>query len=135
MRRDLPSSVILTSSARTATTSTTSVEGAGRGLQIVLDITATPNNAETLTPSVQVYDPGSQKYVAYTAFTALTASGLGATPTTETYVYTLYPSAAETAATAKHEVQALPLPANYRVTLTHSSTGSWTYTASVSELP
>lgn len=135
MRRDLISSVALTSSARTATTSTGSTEGSGRGLQIVLDVTATPNDSQTLTPSVQVYDPASQKYVTYTAFTALTASGLGASPTAETYVYTLYPAAAETAATSKHEVQALPLPAWYRVTFTHSSTGSWTYTASVSELP
>lgn len=136
MRTDLPSSVALTSAARTATPSATALtEAKGRGLQVIVDVTASPNNAETLIPAIQAYDPGSQKYVAYTAFTGITASTVGATATTQTYVFTLYPSAAETTATSLHEVQALPLPANYRVVFTHSSTGSWTYTASVSELP
>jgi hypothetical protein len=119
---------IYASAARTATpTAVPQTNHHGRGVLLVLDVTATPNNAETLTVAVQAKDPVSGKAVTLTAFAALTASSLGATPTTETYAYTVYPGAAETAAVSKHEVQALALPINWQATVTHSSTGSWTY--------
>lgn len=121
--------VLLPSTARTATTSTSDVTLTGtRGVQLYIDFTATPNNSETATVSIEAKDPASGKYQAMTAFAALTASGLGANPTTATYLYTIYPGGAETAATANHEVQALPLPQVWRVKVTHSSSGSWTYT-------
>jgi hypothetical protein len=118
----------LTSAARTATTNSADIKNnQARGVVVCLDVTATPNDAQTLTLAVQVKDEVSGKYVTVTAFTALTASALGATPTTETYVYTVYPGAAETAATAKHEVQALAVAGTFRVRCTHSAAGSWTY--------
>ena len=125
----------LASAARTASTPTPDQTNYnGRGAQITLDVTATPNNAETLQVTVEVKDPVSGKYVQVAAFTALTASVLGATPTTETYVYTLYPGAAETVAAAKHELQALPLGRTWRVNVLHSAGGSWTYSVGVTNL-
>ncbi|MGE0227764.1 MAG: hypothetical protein AB7I38_10995 [Dehalococcoidia bacterium] len=125
----------LASAARTASTATSDQTNYnGRGAQIILDVTATPNNAETLQVTVELKDPVSGKYVQVAAFTALTASVLGATPTTETYVYTLYPGAAETIATAKHELQALPIGRTWRVNILHSASGSWTYSVGVVNL-
>lgn len=119
---------LLSSAARSATTnSADQVNYNGRGVVIILDITATPNNAETLTLAVQIKDPISGKYVTVTAFTPLVASALGAAPTAETYIYTLYPGALETAAVAKHEVQGLALSREWRVVATHSAGGSWSY--------
>jgi hypothetical protein len=123
---------LLASAARTAAANSDQVRQAAvdmnRGIVLILDVTATPNNGETLTPSVQIYDPISAKYQTLTAFKA-TKKGeeIGATSTTTTLLYTLYPGASETESTASHEVQALPLPAIWRAVVTPSSTGSWTY--------
>lgn len=126
---------LLSSSARTSTTATSDQTNYNaRGVQLTLDITATPNNAETLTVELQVKDPVSAKYTTITAFTALVASALGASPTTATYVYTVYPGAVETAAVAQHEVQGLPVPRTWRARVVHSSTGSWTYSLAGSEI-
>lgn len=126
----------LTSVARTATpTVTAESAGDARGLQVIIDATASPNNAETLIPAIQAWDVGSSKWQTVTAFTGLLASTVTATATTETYVFTLYPGAAETSATGHHEVQALPVPSQFRIVPTHSASGSWTYTVSFSLLP
>lgn len=125
----------LASAARTASTPTPDQTNYnGRGAQITLDVTATPNDAQTLQVTVEVKDSVSGKYVQIAAFTALTASVLGATPTAETYVYTLYPGAAETIATAKHELQALPLGRTWRVNVLHSAGGSWAYSVGIVNL-
>lgn len=89
--------------------------------------TATPNNTETLTLAIQIKDPVSGKYQNLTGFAALLSSTLGASPTTATYVYTLYPGAVITAAATNNVVQGLALPRTWRVQATHSSTTSWTY--------
>lgn len=127
--------VLLSSEAKTATRTTLDVTASfadnARGIMLILDITGTPNNSETLTPSIQVKDPASGKYVTLTAYAATkTGTELGASPTTATLVYTLCPGGAETAAVANYEVQSLPVPATWRAVVTHSSTGSWTYTLS-----
>lgn len=129
------SGTALASAARTATTDSADIVSSGSGVVLAVDFTATPNNTETMTVAIQMKDPVSGKYVTMTVFTALTASALGATPTTETYLFTLYPAAAETAATAKHEVQALPCPRTFRVRMTHSAAGSWTYSVGYSLIP
>ena len=130
---------LLASAARTATATSELVRQApvdrNRGAMLILDITATPNNTETLTPSIEVYDTASGKYQALTAFKA-TKKGeeIGATSTTTTLLYSLYPGGAETEAVANHEVFALPLPGFWRAKVTHSSTGSWTYSLSYQTL-
>ena len=130
----LDTKTVLSSAARTASANSDRQDSNGCGVTVFLDVTATPNNTETLTLAVEGYDPASQKWVPLTAFTALTASDIGATSSTDTYAYTVYPGAVETAAAASHEVQGLPLPRWYRVAATHSSTGSWTYSVSIAEL-
>ena len=120
--------IIHPSQARTASpTPVPQNNGEGRGVLLVLDVTATPNDAQTLTVAIQVLDEASGKAVTLTAFTALVASALGATPTTATYLFTLLPGAAETIAVAQHEVQALELPLRWQARVTHSAAGSWTY--------
>ena len=127
-RRNNVGGTLLVSAARVATTSSSDQTNFnGRGGVLFVDFTATPNNTETFTLSIEEKDPVSGKYVPLTAFTALTSSTLGATPTTETYMYTLYPGALETVAVAKHEVNGLVLSRTWRATGTHSAAGSWTY--------
>lgn len=119
----------LATAARTATTNSADlVNYNAKGVQIAIDITVTPNNAETLTMAVQVKDQLSGKYVTITAFATILASGLGAAPTTATFIYTMYPGGAETAAVGNHEVQSLPIPRNWRIQVVHSSTTAWNYT-------
>lgn len=128
-QRNNAEATLLASAARTATTnSPDQTNYNGRGVVVTLDVTATPNNAETLTVAIQSKGPVSGKYVTISAFTALVASALGATPTTATFVFSLYPGVAETAAVGNHEAQALVLPRTWRVLVTHSAGGSWTYT-------
>jgi hypothetical protein len=135
----MPGGILLPSEARTATKQTDQVTFPAvdmyRGVMLALDITATPNNAETLTLSVQAYDLASKKYVPLTAFAAgKTGTELGAAPTTATSLFTVYPAGAETAAIANAEVQAMPIPNKWRAVVTHSAGGSWTYTLSYQPL-
>ena len=125
----------LASGARTASTPTPDQTNYnGRGAHIFLDITATPNNTETLQVTIEEKDPVSNKYIQIAAFPALTASTLGATPTAETYLYEIGPGISETIAVAKHELQALLLSRTWRVNVLHSAAGSWTYSVGIVNL-
>ena len=125
----------LASAARTASTPTPDQTNYnGRGAKIFLDVTATPNDAQTLTVTVEEKDGVSGKYVQIASFTALVASVLTGTPTTETYEYEIAPGIAETVAAAKHELQALQLNRTWRVNVLHSAAGSWTYSVGVVNL-
>lgn len=150
-------STVLASEPRTATTESdvqnTPVDQ--RGVLLVLDVTKAPPKARaekeeetaeekaelaaekaaeegTLALSLEVRDPASGKFIPLTAF-AVTKKAkeleAGATLT-----YTLYPGAAETAALGGHEVMALGLPGKWRVKVTHSAGGSWTYTVGASAI-
>ena len=88
--------------------------------------------AGTLTVSLEARDPASGKHVPLTAFAVTKkASELEAGTT---LAYTIYPGAAETAALGSHEVMALALPGKWRVKVTHSAGGKWTYTVGASAL-
>jgi len=117
---------LLTSQARTATAESDDVVSPRqRGAMLVLDITKAPAAADTLTVSIQARDPATGKYVTLTGFAASKKGEeleAGAT-----LAFTIYPAAAETAAIANHESQALPLPSRWRAVVTHSGGGSWTY--------
>ncbi len=125
---------LLESVERTATTSSNDViTSAGqRGVLIILDITKAPNANETLALQLEAKDPGSGKYVSITAF-AVSKKGeeLGAGTT---LLFSVYPGGLETAAVGSHEVQGLPLPRKWRVKVTHSAAGKWTYSVGVSPL-
>lgn len=118
---------LLTATAATGTQTTSDVESKlGRGVIVFIDVTTAGGGGETITPAIQFKDPGSAKYVTVTAFGTQTA--------TATYLYTLYPGGAETAAVGSHEVQALVLPKTWRVVVTHSASAAWTYTIGYSLL-
>ncbi len=111
---------ILSSAARTATTNSPDIVNYDhKGIMLLLNVTANPGGVVTLLLSVEAKIGGV--YRALTAFTVTAAA------TNANYAYTLLPGAAETAAIANHEVQALPIPRVFRVTVTHSAAGSWTY--------
>jgi hypothetical protein len=121
---------VLASAARTATPSIANITNYNaRGVRLFLNVTATPNNAETLTVAVEWVDPVSAAVKALTAFPAITATTLGASPAAgvREFVYELYPGSVETVAVANHEVQGGSLPRTLHPKVTHSSTGSWTY--------
>jgi hypothetical protein len=121
---------VLASAARTATPTIANITNYNaRGIRLFLNVTATPNNAETLTVSIEWVDPVSAAVKALTAFPAITATTLGAAPAagSRELVFELYPGAVETAAVANHEVQGGSLPRTLHPKVTHSATGSWTY--------
>ena len=112
----------LSSAARTTPTTTADqVNYNGRGLILILTVTANPGGAETLTVSIQAKVNSVATYKTIISF-AVTAAAAN-----DTYVYMLYPGAVETAATGQLEIQGLPAPRSWRATVTHSASGSWTY--------
>lgn len=148
---------LLSSEQRTATASSvdqTSPAGL-RGVLLTLDVTKAPPKARaekegetapekaelaaekiaeegTLVVSLELRDPASGKYVPLTAFAVTKkAKELEAGAT---LAFTIYPGALETAAIANHEVQGLALPGKWRVKVTHSAAGKWTYSVGASAL-
>ncbi len=120
MDRVISEGTLLASAARTASkTSDAQVNTTSRGVGLFLDVTANPGGAETLTVKIEWVDPVSGKVRAITAFSAIPAA------TNATYLYTLYPGALSSV--TNQEVQQGALPKGWRVTVTHSSTGEWTY--------
>lgn len=125
---------LLGSEERAATTSSEDqhTPAGQRGVLLTLDITKAPAAAETLALQLEAKDPSSGKYVPITAFAA-TKKGeeleAGAT-----LAFTVYPGGVETAAVGSHEVQALALPRTWRVKVTHSGAGKWTYSVGASAL-
>lgn len=126
-----------------------------RGVLLTLDVTKAPPKARaakeeetekekaelaaeklaeegTLAVSLELRDPASGKYVPITVFAVTKkAKELEAGATLS---YTIYPGAVETAAVGSHEVMALALPGKWRVKVTHSAGGKWTYTVGASKL-
>lgn len=114
---------LLDSSARTASTQTNTIVNQGWQHAIfVLDVTAVPGGGtQTLTPQLEIYIPTSATWEPITAFAATAADFSGEK------VYVVGPGVLETSAISDQEVAGIPLPVKSRVNITHSSTGSWTY--------
>lgn len=141
---------LLPSEERTATTHTDDVRSAveDSGVLLFLNVTDAPPEARakkeeetaeekaelkaeeeaqegTLKVVVEAKDEASGEYLPITAFAATKkAKELGAGTT---LAFMISAGAAETAAVANLEGQALPLPKHWRVTVTHSAVGTWTY--------
>lgn len=112
----------LASAARTATTSTPDQTNYnGRGCRAYVDVTAVPG-IETVTVTIEVKDPVSGTYTAILTGAALVATGH--------VIYTVYPDATVTANLAA----SLPLSRTWRVKLTHSASGSFTYSVGLENL-
>lgn len=142
--------VLLASEEREETTTSEDIRNflEDGGAFIVLDVTEAPPEARaakeeetpeekaeleaeedaeegTLKVVIEAKDEVSGKYIPITAFAVTKkAKELGAGAT---LAYTIYAGAAETAAIANHEVQALPLPRHWRAKVEHSEVGKWTY--------
>lgn len=112
---------LLASTARTATTASAAQSNHGWTCAIIiLDVTSGAA-AETLTPQVEAYIPTSATWEPITAFSATDAAFTGEK------AYILGPGVVESTAISDQEVAGIPIPAKWRVNVTHSSTGSWTY--------
>lgn len=113
---------ILASGARTTTQTTGDFTMRwGTGAWFLLNVTANPGGAETLTFALQVKDGNNGAYKTITAFAATAAAANAA------YSYGIFPGAVVTSAIGNTLVQGLPLSRQYRVVVTHSGAGSWTY--------
>jgi hypothetical protein len=113
---------ILRAGAYTATQNSSLFKSRGyRGLWLFVSQTANPNNAETITPAIQIYDDLNNAYKTITAFTAVASSG-----GTGSLVYCIYPGAVITSAVSNVQCQALPISREFRVVTQLSASGSWT---------
>jgi hypothetical protein len=83
----------------------------GRGLKLVIDVTAISGTSPTLTVTIQGKDPTSGKY-----FTILASAALNATATT---VLTVYPGQAVAANVSANDI----LPRTFRVIAVVGGTG------------
>lgn len=117
LQRNNVAGTALASAARTATTNSADlVNYNGRGVVVVLDVTAfaaTP----TITLTVEGKDPVSGGYYTILSGAAINVAG------TSRNVYVVYPGVTETAnVDASH-----PLPRTFRITVTHGDADSVTY--------
>jgi hypothetical protein len=119
------SGVLLASAVRAATATTDPQQNQdARGILMYLNFTVQAG-AETLTPEIQGYDPGSDTWATiHTAYTALSATG--------TYLLALFPAALSQVPATTGQGKNMVLPRTWRVVVTHSSTGNHTYSLSYS---
>lgn len=111
---------VFTSAARTATSSSEDFINYGRGLVLVLSVTAV-----TATPSVVFTVEGKVNGLYYTI---LTSAAITATGTT---VWKIYPGLTAAANTVVSDV----VPMFWRVTATHGDADSITFSLSASVIP
>lgn len=109
----------LASAARTASANADVTVHNGRSLMVILNITATPNNSETLTVSIRAKDSISGNYVTLLTGSPITASVINASLPNTTQMQLGVGLSVNTA-----------LARTMNVLVTHSSTGSWTYSVS-----
>ncbi len=123
-RRNNVEATALASAARTSSTnSADQVNYNGRGVQVVLDVTAASGTGG-LTVRIQGKDPVTGKYYNLNAApTAITATG--------TYVYTLSPGESNAASGDVQQRTAGALPRTWRVSVTHGDGSSYTYSVGV----
>jgi len=113
--------------------------GQAVALVLLLDITNTPNNGETLTPVFQIKDSISGKYVSTVAFGGILASAIGANPTTATFAYMIDPRLGATSAvsptgTGGFGYASFGPGGTMRCYFQPSGASPWTYSVSVQKL-
>ncbi len=122
-------STLKTATAATTSQTTDDVEAYdAAGAFIYVNVTTDPGAGETLAVQIEAKVPGTAAtYIPVSANTA------AATPGASCFVY--YPGAAETTATSNMQVMSVPVPAVFRVKVTHSASGAWTYTVGYDLIP
>ena len=109
---------IFASAVRSATTNSTTITNyTNRGGHIIIDVTAVPG-IDTVTPTIQGFDPISGKFYDILVGTALVATG--------TVVLKVFPGIASSANASANDF----LPLSWRVVMTHSALTNFTYSIS-----
>ena len=111
------SATVFASVARTVTSSVDTPTNGAAGVQIVIDTTAVSGASSTV-PTVSGLDPLSGKYYPLLVGSAIVATG--------TVVLTIFPGAVVTANLSANNF----LPATFRVTMTHGTADTTTYSVS-----
>lgn len=113
---------ILASAARTSTTSSgTQTNRSNNGAHFLFNVTAVPGG-DTVTPRIQGREPVSGDFYDILVGPAISATGLT--------VLKIYPGIAALANGAANDI----LPLQYRVSVTHSGAGSFTYSFAESRI-
>lgn len=99
--------------------------GTFKGILAFLDITVVPG-VQTIQLNIETEDVLTGVLQTYAVGTTRVGTG-------NTY-FLLYPGAVETIGIGNLEVQALPLPGKWRIRVTHSGAGNFTYSVSVQQL-
>lgn len=106
---------VLVSAVRAATNSSNPVVNErARGAHVIVDMTAVPG-VQTVTFTIEGYDPLSAKWYTILASTAIVATG--------TTVLKVFPGATASANVTANDC----IPRTWRVTATHSGAGNFTY--------
>jgi hypothetical protein len=117
---------VLSSAARTATTNHIDyINFNGRGVVYILNVTANPGGAETLSLKIQGKDITSSAYY------DIVDAGVLFTAANGTKSLTAYPGVLSADAVAGSTHKSVVIPRTFRAVVTHSSTGSWTYSLSL----
>lgn len=112
----------LTSAARTSTqTLADTVSAFAKGILVQCNVTVAPG-VETLILAIQRKDSLSSSYITLAANTATTATGM--------IVVKVYPTFTAVAASATGQTANDTLGITWRLLMTHSAAGSWTYSCS-----
>lgn len=113
---------LLASAARTATTNSPDQTNHNvRGFALILNVTANPGAAETLSLKIQAKDPVSGSYVDVVDFGVIVTAANG------TFYVIAYPGIADADHVAAVVAKSAVLPRTWRAVVTHSAAGSWTY--------
>lgn len=123
-KRGVTANTVLASAARTATVSTDVTNYNGRSFAVILNITAAPNTASTITVQIRVKDSISGNYVTLLASAAILGTASQGVPVTNRYVVAL----GITVAANLDVSDALGRTMN--VNVIHSDGASWTYSIS-----
>ena len=105
---------VLPSAARTATLNSDDLDCQGRGVHVIIDVTAI-SATPSVVPKIQGYDPLSGKYYDVLVGVAITATG--------TTVLKVYPGIVASANVAASDV----VPPVWRVRMEHADADSITY--------
>lgn len=124
-QRNNTDTTILTSAARTATTNgADQTNFNGRGVIVVLNVTAQPGGVETLTVTIQGKESVSGSYF------DIETSGILFTAATGTKALIVYPGVLAADIVAGVVGKSGVVPRTWRPSIVHSSSGSWTYSVS-----
>jgi hypothetical protein len=128
-RRGNTDASLLASAVRTTTTSSSDQTNAtASGVMLILNVSANPGGAETLSLKIQAKDPVSGNYL------DIADAGVLFTAASGTKALVIRPGIIAADQVSGVIGKSVVLPRNWRAVVTHSSSGSWTYSVGSSVL-